>query len=246
MSALSSIDTTKIPTHIAIIMDGNGRWAKEQGKERVFGHQNGIQAVRNVIEATNDIGVKYLTLYAFSTENWNRNQNEVEALILLMASSVRGELDNLMSNNVRLLTIGNLYDMPSDCRKEFNFVIDKTQHNTGLTLIIALNYSSRWEMGEAVKKIAAQILENKLHVNDIDENTMRMFLTTSDIPDPDILVRTGREYRISNFLLWQLSYTELFFLPVLWPDFTKEHLREIIHDFQLRERRYGKTSEETG
>ncbi|MDR1112826.1 MAG: isoprenyl transferase [Bacteroidales bacterium] len=243
MSAFSYIDTHNAPVHIAIIMDGNGRWAKEQGKERIFGHQIGVQAVRNAVEAASDAGIKYLTLYAFSTENWNRKKEEVEALIFLIANSVRNELENLMKNNVRLVTIGNLYAMSDDCQEAFNFVIEKTRHNTGLTLVIALNYSSRWEIGEAVKKIATQILENKLKINDIDENTMRLFLATSDIPDPDILIRAGREQRISNFMLWQISYTELFFLSVMWPDFTKEHLWQIIHEFQSRERRYGKTSE---
>lgn len=238
------VGNAKVPTHIAIIMDGNGRWAKEQGKERIFGHQNGIQAVRNAIEAANDAGVKYLTLYAFSTENWNRKKDEVEAILFLMARSICNELENLMNNDIRLICIGNLQAMPYHCQEAFNFVLEKTKHNTGLTLIIALNYSSRWEIGEAVKKVATQIFENKLNINDIDENTLRLFLTTSNIPDPDILIRTGREHRISNFLLWQISYTELFFLPVLWPDFTKEHLWRIIHEFQSRERRYGKTSEQ--
>ena len=244
MSALKNIDPNNVPSHIAIIMDGNGRWAIEQGKERIFGHQNGAQAVRNAIEAANTVGVKYLTLYAFSTENWNRNNDEVETLIFLIANSVRNELEDFMKNNVKLITIGNLKAMPCYCQEEFKIVIEKTKNNSGLTLIIALNYSSRWEIGEAVKIIAEQILENKLELNDINEYAVSSFLSTSSIPDPDILIRTGKEYRLSNFLLWQISYSELFFLSIMWPEFSKENLWQIIYDFQLRERRFGMTSDQ--
>jgi undecaprenyl diphosphate synthase len=244
MSALKNIDPNNVPSHIAIIMDGNGRWAIEQGKERIFGHHNGAQAVRNAIEAANTVGVKYLTLYAFSTENWNRNNDEVETLIFLIANSVRNELEDFMKNNVKLITIGNLKAMPCYCQEEFKIVIEKTKNNSGLTLIIALNYSSRWEIGEAVKIIAEQILENKLELNDINEYAVSSFLSTSNIPDPDILIRTGKEYRLSNFLLWQISYSELFFLSIMWPEFSKENLWQIIYDFQLRERRFGMTSDQ--
>jgi len=239
MSSLEKIDINKIPLHVAIIMDGNGRWAKEQGKERIFGHQNGIQAIRDAIEAASSIGVRYLSLYAFSTENWNRNKKEVDSLIYLFANTVRNELKEFMNNNIRLITIGNIEGMPSYCQKEFKIVIEKTKNNTGLTLIIALNYSSRWEIEETIKKIAFEIKENKIEINEINEHVISSYLTTANIPDPDILIRTGKENRLSNFLLWQISYTELFFLSTMWPDFSKENFWQIISDFQKRERRYG-------
>ncbi len=239
MSILSLIDRKSIPVHIAMIMDGNGRWAKEQGKERMFGHQSGVQAVRNVIEGADEAGVKYLTLYAFSKENWNRNKREVEALMHLFAYSIRVELDNLMKNRVRVMTIGNLKALPTECRKEFLNACEKTKNNTGLTVIFALSYSARQEIGEAIKEIANQVIQGNLSVDKIDEHTLRPYLTTATIPDPDIVIRTGKECRISNFLLWQISYSELFFPSILWPDFTKNNLWQIILEFQSRERRFG-------
>ncbi len=244
MSSLEKIDINNIPLHVAIIMDGNGRWALEQGKERMFGHQNGVQGIRNVIEAANSVGVRYLSLYAFSIENWSRNKKEVESLIYLFTKTVRNELNEFMNNNIRLITIGNLEAMPFYCQREFKIVIEKTKNNTGLTLIIALNYSSRWEIEEAIKKIAFEIHENNFDINSINENVISSYLSTSNIPDPDILIRTGRENRLSNFLLWQISYTELFFLSILWPDFSKENFWQIISDFQKRERRFGKVNHE--
>jgi undecaprenyl diphosphate synthase len=223
--------------HIAIIMDGNGRWAEEHGKERVFGHQNGVEAVRSTIEGAGEAGVRYLTLYAFSTENWNRPKEEVDALMELLVKSIQNELDNLMQNKVRLQAIGNIASLPKNCRIELQDAIEKTKNNTGLTVILALSYSGRWEIVNAVK----EMVNNNVEENDISENSFSMFLNTRDIPDPDILIRTGREYRISNFLLWQIAYTELFFPPILWPDFRKEDLFAIIAEYQSRERRFGMT-----
>ena len=208
---LSVIDKNKVPVHIAIIMDGNGRWAEEQGKERIFGHQSGVKAVKSVIEGANDAGVKYLTLYTFSIENWSRAKDEVDALMILFVRSLRSELEDLMKNNVRLMTIGNLSSMPQECQEEFRSAFEKTKNNTGLTVILALSYSARWEIGEAVKQVAYQVLVGNLSLEKINEETLRPYLTTSMIPDPDIVIRTGREYRISNFLLWQISCSELFF-----------------------------------
>jgi len=244
MSVLSLINKDNLPTHIAIIMDGNGRWAKAQGKERIFGHIKGVDAVRNAIEAANDIGVKYLTLYTFSTENWSRTKDEVDALIYLIVHSLQTEMENLMKKNVRIMTIGNLQSMPLECREEFQIACDETKNNTGLTLIFAINYSARQEITEAAKKIAIQVSSGDLLLEDINEKIFSSYLSTSQIPDPDILIRTGKECRLSNFLLWQLSYSELFFSPILWPDFTKEEFWQIILNYQSRERRFGKTSEQ--
>jgi undecaprenyl diphosphate synthase len=232
------IDSKQIPKHIAIIMDGNGRWTEEHGKERVFGHQNGVEAVRSTIEGAGEADVKFLTLYAFSTENWNRPKEEVDALMELLVKAIQNELNNLMKNNVRLQAIGNLESLPVNCQNELQDAIEKTRNNTGLTVVLALSYSGRWEIVNAVK----EIIYCNVDKNDITENSFSTFLNTRDIPDPDILIRTGREYRISNFLLWQMAYTELFFLPVLWPDFRKEHLFEIISEYQKRERRFGLTA----
>lgn len=240
----SLIDKSNVPIHIAIIMDGNGRWAKTRGAERIFGHQSGVQAVRNVIEGANEAGVKYLTLYTFSAENWNRTKDEVNALIYLIVYSLQVELEDLKKNNVRLMTIGNLKSMPLECREEFQIASEETKDNTGLTLIFALNYSSRWEIAEAAKQMVLEACNGNLSLEDINEDSFSSYLTTSKIPDPDILIRTGKECRLSNFLLWQISYSELFFLPILWPDFTKNDLWQIIYEYQLRERRFGKTSEQ--
>jgi len=218
-------------------MDGNGRWAEEKGKERIFGHQNGVQAVRNAIESAGETGVKFLTLYAFSTENWNRPKEEIDALMGLLVKAINNELDNLMSNNVRLQTIGNLTALPDECQAELKDAIEKTKQNSGLTVVLALSYSGRWEIVNAVKKIVV----NNVDEDAVTETNFSSFLNTKQIPDPDILIRTGRECRISNFLLWQIAYSELFFPDILWPDFKKEHLFEIIAEYQTRQRRFGKT-----
>jgi len=240
----TNIDLSKIPAHIAIIMDGNGRWAVEKGQDRIYGHQNAVEAVRSVIEGAGEVGVKYLTLYTFSTENWNRPLEEVNALMSLFVKCIRAELDNLMNNKVRMLAIGDIETLPEDCQEELNEALDYTKDNTGLTLVLALSYSSRKEILEAVKKIASEVENGTLQADQITEQTIQNKLYTAQIPDPDILIRTGKEERVSNFLLWQISYTELFFSPILWPDFRKEDLWNIISDFQNRERRFGKTSEQ--
>ena len=230
--------------HIAIIMDGNGRWAKQRGMERVFGHKEGANAVRRVVEAAGKLQIPYLTLYTFSTENWNRPEAEVTALMSLLVSAIRNETENLIQNNVRLNAIGNLEDLPESCRKELMDAIAQTAHCTGLTLTLALSYSGRSELTRTARRIAQQVAEGHLSPEAVTDETIGNNLYTSDIPDPDILIRTGGEQRISNFLLWQLAYTELFFLPVMWPDFTEEHLREVIDNYLSRERRFGKTSEQ--
>lgn len=225
-------------------MDGNGRWAIEHGKDRVFGHQNGVESVRSVIEGAGEFGVKYLTLYAFSTENWSRPKEEVDALMSLLVKSIKLELNNLMKNKVRLLSIGDLNSLPLECKEELLDAINTTQNNTGLTVVLALSYSSKWELTDALKKIAIQVKNGYLSPEQINEDTIQKNLNTSHIPDPDILLRTGREQRISNFLLWQIAYAELFFSPILWPDFRKEDLFNVIKEYNNRERRFGKTSEQ--
>lgn len=239
-----NINITHIPAHVAIIMDGNGRWAQAQGEERIFGHQNGVQAVRNAIEAATKLGVKYLTLYTFSTENWNRPEEEVNALMDLLVSAVDNELDNLMENQIRLKTIGNSHDLPEETYHKLNYALEKTKNNKGLTVVLALSYSSRWELTDTMKRIGKALKEGSITVDQIDEKLIQDFLCTKNIPDPDILIRTGKEQRISNFLLWQIAYTELFFLDTLWPDFTKEDFLKVVQEFQTRERRFGKTSEQ--
>lgn len=233
-----------MPSHIAIIMDGNGRWAKTQGKPRVFGHKNGVAAVREVTEAAAELGVKYLTLYAFSTENWSRPSLEVNALMALLVETVKSELSTLNKNNIRLQAIGDLTKLPDRTRKTLLDGIDQTKNNTRMTLILALNYSSRWEIVEAAKKIATEVSEGKLKINDINNDIFSQHLTTKDIPDPELMIRTSGEHRISNYLLWQAAYAELYFTNVLWPDFRKAHFYEAILDFQNRERRFGKISEQ--
>jgi undecaprenyl diphosphate synthase len=241
---VQNIDRSKIPSHIAIIMDGNGRWAVEKGQDRIYGHQNAIDAVRSVIEGAGEIGVKYLTLFSFSSENWNRPKNEVDALMSLFVKCIHSEMNTLMENKVKLLAIGDLNTLPEDCQSELHNALEQTKNNSGLSLVLALSYSSRNELTHAMKLISQKIKNNILQPEDINENTIQQHLYTHEIPDPDILIRTGREQRISNFLLWQLSYTELFFSPILWPDFRKEDLWSIISEFQNRERRFGKTSEQ--
>jgi undecaprenyl diphosphate synthase len=233
-----------LPKHIAIIMDGNGRWAKKQGAMRVFGHQNAIKSVRECIEGCAELGIEYLTLYAFSTENWNRPKKEVDALMKLLVKTIRKEADTLKKNNIKLLTIGNTQDLPISCQKELAEAMEITEANTGLHLVLALSYSGRWDILQAVRKISQEVQAGNIHSENIDNELFERYLATQTIPDPELLIRTSGEMRISNFLLWQLAYTELHITPVLWPDFRKEHLHEAILDYQTRERRFGKTSEQ--
>lgn len=244
MSFKDRIDTTRLPKHIAVIMDGNGRWAKEQGKLRVFGHKNGVIAVRDTVEGAAELGVENLTLYAFSTENWNRPKLEVTALMELLVSTIAKETETLMKNNVKLNAIGDLEALPKRCYKELKEAINKTSGNTRLTLTLALSYSSRWEITQAAKKLAEDVKAGNLDVEDINEETFSGYLSTTNIPDPELMIRTSGELRISNYLLWQLAYAELYFTPKLWPDFRKEDLFEAIVDYQQRERRFGKISEQ--
>ncbi|WP_254156709.1 isoprenyl transferase [Chryseosolibacter indicus] len=225
-------------------MDGNGRWAKKKGALRIFGHRNAIQAVRDVTEGCAELGVKYLTLYAFSTENWNRPKEEVDGLMELLVNTIKEEIKTLSDNQVRLKTIGATSHLPEACQKNLAWAIDQTKNNTGLTLILALSYSGRWEILQAVKALVSEVQSGKIDASAINDKTLENFLQTSGIPDPELLIRTSGELRISNFLLWQIAYTELFITPTLWPDFRKEHLYEAICSYQQRERRFGKTSEQ--
>lgn len=225
-------------------MDGNGRWAKQRGAARIFGHNNAVKAVRDAVEGCAELGVQFLTMYAFSTENWNRPKDEVEGLMSLLVSTIKAEASTLVKNNVRLTAIGDLQSLPVSCQKELNEAIQLTAKANGTTLVLALSYSSRWEIVEAAKKIAAQAMEGTLKIEQIDASIFSSNLTTKDIPDPELLIRTSGEYRLSNFLLWQSAYTELYITPTLWPDFRKKHLHEAIINYQGRERRFGKTSEQ--
>jgi len=225
-------------------MDGNGRWAKKKGAMRIFGHKNAIQAVRDVTEGAGELGVKFLTLYAFSTENWGRPKAEVEGLMELLVNTLKQEIGTLMENQVKLITIGDTSHLPKECQENLQWAIDKTGHHTGLTLILALSYSGRWEILKAAQAIADAVKNDKLKSEDINEKIFENYLSTSGIPDPELLIRTSGELRISNFLLWQIAYTELYITPTLWPDFRKEHLYEAIWSYQQRERRFGKTSEQ--
>ena len=225
-------------------MDGNGRWAKNHNKPRVFGHKNGVLAVRDVVEGAGEIGLNFLTLYAFSTENWNRPKVEITALMQLLVSTISKEVKSLNESNVRLLAIGDLKSLPGNCKKEMEKAIEKTKNNTGLTLILALSYSAKWEILNAVKAIATDVKNNKLSVENINESVFENHLQTTHIPDPELLIRTSGESRISNFLLWQIAYSELYFADKLWPDFRKEDLFKAIGDYQKRERRFGLTSEQ--
>lgn len=244
MSKLSEIDKTKLPAHIAIIMDGNGRWAKEQGKNRLFGHQQGARAVKNAIIGAREAGVKYLTLYAFSTENWNRPDDEIKGLMNLLVSSIERELDELHQNGVRLLILGDINRLTDKVRKKVEFAVAKTATNTDLTLQVALSYSGRWEIAAATRRIASDCVAGKIHPDDINESMFEQYLTTAGVPDPELMIRTSGEMRISNFLLYQLAYSELYFPDLHWPEFTKESLFEAIVSYQKRERRFGKTSEQ--
>jgi undecaprenyl diphosphate synthase len=238
------IDKNRLPGHIAIIMDGNGRWARRQGEKRTFGHRNAVSAVRAATEGCAELGIRFLTLYAFSTENWQRPKEEIDALMELMVETIHGELKTLMENNIRLQSIGDIENLPEKCYRELKEAMQQTRNNTGLTLIIALNYSSRWELTEAIKKIGEEIKAGRLEPGSINEKTIGRHLNTSEYPDPELMIRTSGEQRLSNYLLWQLAYAELYFTPVLWPDFDKEDLYEAIIEFQKRERRFGKTSEQ--
>lgn len=244
MSLKNKIDQSRIPVHVAIIMDGNGRWAKMRGEDRIFGHREGVASVRQTVETAGKIGVKYLTLYTFSTENWNRPQQEINALMDLLVSAVKKETAELIEKNVRLLTIGDIDRIPYETRKNLDWCIEQTSKCTGLHLILALSYSSRWEIVDAVKKIANEMKNNQISLSDIDEDFFSQHLTTKNIPDPDLLIRTGGEQRISNFLMWQLSYSELYFTDTFWPDFREENFYEAIISYQARERRFGKTGEQ--
>lgn len=240
----TALDNNQIPAHVAVIMDGNGRWAKQQGKSRLFGHKNGVKAVRETIEAATEIGVKYLTLYAFSMENWNRPKNEVGGLMELLVSTINREIKSLMENDISLTAIGNLESLPAVCYRELKKAIEKTSFNSRMNLILALSYSSRWEIVKAAQEIANDIKRNKISSEDIDEKAFARYLNTGDIPDPELLIRTSGEHRVSNFLLWQIAYTELYFTDKLWPDFRKEDFYLAIASYQRRERRFGLTSEQ--
>lgn len=241
---LNQIDKTRIPQHIAIIMDGNGRWAQQQGKERIYGHQSGVESVRQASEAAAEIGVKNLTLYAFSTENWNRPKEEVQALMGLLVETINAELETLNKNKISLKVIGDVDSLGEEVKKKLQKTIDATSQNNTMNLYLALSYSGRWEITQAVKKIAAKALEGNLKIDEITEKTISENMDAPALPDPELMIRTSGEERISNFLLWQVAYTELYFTPVLWPDFKKIDLFKAILDFQQRERRFGKTSEQ--
>ncbi len=244
MTFREKIDTGKLPRHVAIIMDGNGRWAKEKGKMRVFGHQNGVKAVRDTVEGAAELGIENLTLYAFSTENWNRPKLEVTALMELLVSTIGKETRTLMDNNIRLNAIGDLQQLPKSCFRELGEAMEKTKNNTGLTLHLALSYSARWEIVNAVKQIAEKVKDNAIQPGEINEELFNSYLNTAHTPEPELLIRTSGEHRISNFLLWQIAYSELYFTKKLWPDFRREDLFEAIYDYQNRERRFGMTSEQ--
>lgn len=244
MSLINKIDSSRVPQHIAIIMDGNGRWAKQQGENRIYGHYEGVNSVRDIVEAAGKAGVKYLTLYAFSTENWNRPKEEVDALMELLVSTISMETPELSKKNVRLQAIGNIQSLPTSCIQELNESIEKTSQNTGLTLVLALSYSSKWEMVNAIKKIAIDVKNGLVNPDNITEQNIEQYLCTKNIPDPELMIRTSGEHRISNFLLWQLAYSEFYFTDKLWPDFRAEDLYDAIINYQSRERRFGKTSEQ--
>lgn len=244
MDLKAQIDLSGLPRHIAVIMDGNGRWAKQHGKMRIFGHQNGVKAVRETTEAAAELGVEYLTLYAFSTENWGRPASEVNALMTLLVTTIRKELKTLTDNNIRLQAIGDIQNLPEKCYKELLEAIELTKNHTRMTLVLALNYSARWELTEAVKSIAQEVKKQHIEPENITNHTIESHLSTAGIPDPELLIRTSGETRISNFLLWQIAYAELYFTPIFWPEFRKDNLYKAILNFQQRERRFGKISEQ--
>ncbi len=243
-SVKERIDLARLPQHVAVIMDGNGRWAKEHGKPRIWGHRNGVKAVREVTESAAEIGIQWLTLYAFSTENWNRPRLEVGALMDLLVSTIREELESMNKNNIRLGAIGDLDRLPPKTKKALLEGIENTKNNTRMTLTLALNYSARWEITQAMQRVASEAIGNNLKPEEINEAKVNAFLTTAHMPDPELLIRTSGEHRISNFLLWQIAYTEFYFSDIYWPDFDKEQFYTAILDYQHRERRFGKTSEQ--
>lgn len=244
MTLKDKLIASKIPQHVAIIMDGNGRWAAKQGSERAFGHENGVESVRSALEGAVEIGIKYLTLYAFSTENWSRPQQEIDSLMGLLVQAVNNETANLKEQSVRLSVIGDFDSLPDEVKKKLNWSISELKDGTGCNLIIALSYSSRWEITRAVKNIAEAVKAGTIQPEEINKELIDKYLATNGIPDPELLIRTSGESRISNFLLWQIAYSELYFTPVLWPDFRKEDLFEALYDYQNRERRFGKTSQQ--
>ncbi len=244
MSTDLNINKEKLPQHVAVIMDGNGRWAKNNGKARVFGHKNGVKSVREVTEAAAELGISYLTLYAFSTENWNRPKAEVTALMQLLVSTIAKETKTLSKNNIRLIAIGDLQNLPNNCNSELQKAMEKTAGNTGMTLILALSYSARWEITNAVNALLNDVKSGKIENKELSQADFSQYLCTKGIPDPELLIRTSGEQRISNFLLWQLAYSELYFTETLWPDFRKKDLIEALVNYQSRERRFGKTSEQ--
>jgi undecaprenyl diphosphate synthase len=244
MGFKEQLDINKLPQHIAVIMDGNGRWAKNQGKIRHFGHESGVLSVKDIVEGCADIGIKYLTVYAFSTENWNRPAEEVNALMELLISTINQETATLTKNNIRLNAIGDIASLPQKCIEDLKSAMEKTAGNTRCTLTLALSYSSKWELITAAKKLVQQVIDQKIKVEEIDEKSFAAQLTTFDMPEPELMIRTSGEHRISNFLLWQMAYTELYFTDTLWPDFRREDLFEAIVDYQKRERRFGKISEQ--
>jgi undecaprenyl diphosphate synthase len=244
MDLKESINKDKLPRHVAIIMDGNGRWAEKRGNQRVFGHKNAVEAVRDTVEGSAELGIKNLTLYAFSTENWKRPKTEVDALMSLLVATIDAETQTLIDNNIKLHTIGNTAVLPENVKKQLKEAIDITSQNTGLNLIIALSYGSRWEITNAIRKMTDDLKEGNISADQINETTFEKYLDTAGFPDPELVIRTSGEYRISNFLLWQIAYSELYFTPTLWPDFRREHLYEAILSFQNRERRFGKTADQ--
>ncbi|OGX87191.1 isoprenyl transferase [Hymenobacter glacialis] len=244
MTGQAEIDTQNIPAHVAVIMDGNGRWAKQRGGLRVFGHQSAITAVRETVEEAAELGVQYLTLYAFSTENWNRPALEVMALMQLLVHTIRQETSTLLKNSIRLESIGDIATLPKNCQRELAEAKELTKTGTRMTLVLALSYSGRWDLTQAARRMTADVAEGKLKPADVTENTVASYLVTANMPDPELLIRTSGEQRISNFLLWQLAYTELYITDLLWPDFRKQHFQEAIRAYQRRERRFGKTSEQ--
>lgn len=244
MSKKDLIDISRLPKHVAVIMDGNGRWAKQRGKPRVFGHQNGVVSVRETAEAAAELGIEYLTLYAFSTENWNRPRLETEALMTLLLQTINKETKTLNKNNIRLKTIGDLSSLPVRTRRQLEKAMENTAGNTRMTLVLALSYSSRWELLNAVQEVARKVEEGEITSSQVNKEVLEESLATAGMPDPELLIRTSGEYRISNFLLWQIAYAELYFTDKRWPDFRKEDLYEALIDYQSRERRFGKISEQ--
>ena len=244
MSILEKIDRHNTPQHIAIIMDGNGRWAQQQGEHRLFGHNYGVEAVREALKASQEIGVKYLTLYAFSTENWGRPKDEVDGLMELLVRTIAKEVDELHESNVVIRTIGDTPGLPAGCIQELDAAYERTKNNTGVNLVLALNYSAQWEIIEAVKQIATKVEEGNLSKDSITKELISEHLATKGMPDPELLIRTSGEHRVSNFLLWQIAYAEFYFTEVLWPDFKKEDLYKAVFDYQNRERRFGRVSEQ--